>query len=84
MSTEVVDSQTTVRKLWLRNGAIWVVLLGLLLLSLVLAYVPMGRVTVAAGIVIALIKSTLVMLLFMEILRSKSLIRLVAVTGWSS
>ena len=41
-------------------------LLALLLLSLAVAYVPMGRITMAAGIVIAAVKSALVVVLFME------------------
>jgi cytochrome c oxidase subunit 4 len=41
----------------------------------------MGRITTAAGIVIAAIKSALVVLLFMELATSKPLIRLVAISG---
>jgi cytochrome c oxidase subunit 4 len=68
-------------RLWRRNLGIWAALLALLLLSLALAYVPMGRITTAAGIVIAAIKSALVVLLFMELATSKPLIRLVAISG---
>lgn len=52
-----------VRRLWVRNLLIWVAPLVLLLLSLVAAYIPMGRMTTASGIVIAAAKSTLVVLL---------------------
>ena len=56
-------------------------LLCLLLLSLVLAYVPMGLITPTAGVVIAFIKAGLVILLFMELAASKALIRLAAMAG---
>jgi cytochrome c oxidase subunit 4 len=71
----------TAWKLWRRNGLIWVVLLLLLLLSLVLAYVPMGFFTPTAGILIAFAKSALVVLLFMELATSRPLIRLAALAG---
>ncbi|CCD98322.1 cytochrome C oxidase subunit IV family protein [Bradyrhizobium sp. STM 3809] len=68
-------------RLWRKNLVIWAALLALLLLSLGIAYVPMGRITVAAGIVIAVMKSALVLLLFMELAKSGSLIRLAAIAG---
>jgi cytochrome c oxidase subunit 4 len=67
--------------LWRRNGLIWAALVLLLMLSLGLAYVPMGLFTPAAGIVIAVIKAGLVILLFMELATSKPLIRLAALAG---
>lgn len=75
------ENRPTAGRLWRKNIVIWAALLALLLLSLCLAYVPMGRLTTAAGIVIAAIKSSLVLLLFMELATSKSLIRLAAVAG---
>ncbi|MGY3453979.1 cytochrome C oxidase subunit IV family protein [Bradyrhizobium sp. USDA 4353] len=68
-------------RLWRRNLVIWAALLALLLLSLGVAYVPMGRITVASGIVIAAMKSALVLLLFMELSKSGALIRLAAISG---
>jgi cytochrome c oxidase subunit 4 len=68
--------------LWGRNGLICVALLLLLLASLTVAYIPMGRLTTALGIFIALAKAALVMLFFMELSRAKSLIRLAAITGF--
>ncbi|MCS3758698.1 cytochrome C oxidase subunit IV family protein [Bradyrhizobium centrosematis] len=70
-----------VRRLWVRNLLIWAALLVLLLLSLVAAYIPMGQITTATGIVIAGAKSTLVVLLFMELASAKILIRLAAISG---
>lgn len=74
-------NRATAGRLWRKNIMIWAALLALLLLSLGLAYIPMGRLTTAAGIAIAAVKSTLVLLLFMELATSKSLIRLTALSG---
>jgi cytochrome c oxidase subunit 4 len=65
----------------MRNGLIWAGLLALLLLSLALAYVSMGVLAPVPGIVIAFMKAALVILLFMELLQAKSLIRLAALSG---
>ena len=51
------------------------------LLTLALAYVPMGRLSPAIGIVIAAIKAGLVVLLFMELADARPLIRLAAMAG---
>jgi cytochrome c oxidase subunit 4 len=64
-----------------RNALIWAALLALLFTSLAAAYVPMGPWTSAAGIMIALVKAALVLLLFMELASSKALIRLAAIAG---
>jgi cytochrome c oxidase subunit 4 len=81
MSTETTNLDRSVWKLWRRNGAIWAALLVLLALSLVLAYVPMGLLTPTAGIVIAVAKAGLVILLFMELAKAKPLLRLAALSG---
>jgi cytochrome c oxidase subunit 4 len=81
VSSEGSKPRPTATILWRRNGLIWAALLLLLSLSLVLAYVPMGLFTPAAGIVIAVIKAGLVILLFMELATSKPLIRLAALAG---
>jgi len=81
MSTEKSEPLVSAWKLWRRNGLIWAALLLLLVLSLALAYVPMGFFTPTAGIVIALVKAGLVILLFMELARSKALIQLAAMAG---
>jgi cytochrome c oxidase subunit IV len=70
-----------VRRLWTRNLLIWAALLALLVLSLVAAYIPMGRMTTASGIIIAGVKSTLVVVLFMELASAKPLIRIAAISG---
>ena len=81
MSTENAEPRFSVGRLWRRNGLIWAALLLLLLLSLALAYVPMGFFTPTAGIVIAFVKAGLVILLFMELGTSIALIRLAAAAG---
>ena len=81
MSDDNAAPRVSVRQLWRRNGVIWAALLMLLLLSLGLAYVPMGRMTTVVGVVIAFVKSGLVILLFMELAKSKPLVRLTAFAG---
>jgi cytochrome c oxidase subunit 4 len=75
------ETAITAGRLWRKNLLIWAALLALLLLSLGVAYVPMGRMTTAVGIVIAAAKTALVMLLFMELAASKPLIRITAISG---
>jgi cytochrome c oxidase subunit 4 len=81
MNTDGPRSRITAWKLWQRNGLIWLALMGLLSLTLVLAYVPMGLLTPTAGIVIAFVKAGLVVMLFMELARSRPVIRLAAMSG---
>ena len=81
MNTGNTHQRVTARKLWQRNGLIWVALMALLTLTLVLAYVPMGVFTPSAGIAIAFIKAGLVVMLFMDLAGSRPLIRLAAAAG---
>ena len=81
MSTQSTHPHDTPWRLWRRNGLIWAALMLLLALTLGLAYVPMGLVTPAAGILIALAKAGLVILLFMELAKARPLIRLAAMAG---
>lgn len=81
MSKERSERRISAWRLWRRNSLIWAALLLLLLLSLLLAYVPMGFLTPTAGVLIAFAKAGLVILLFMELVTSKALIRLAAVAG---
>jgi cytochrome c oxidase subunit 4 len=81
MSTESDGSRLLAAKLWRRNGLIWVALMLLLLLTLTLAYIPMGKLSPAIGVGIAAIKAVLVVLLFMELNKAMPLIRLAALSG---
>ncbi len=68
--------------LWRRNGPIWLALLGLLALSLWTAYLPLpSHAKTFAGPLIALVKAVLVAFAFMELARSRPLIRLTAMAG---
>jgi cytochrome c oxidase subunit 4 len=81
MTPEEHRPRGTARHFWRRNGLVWAALMALLVLSLVLAYVPMGKFTAAPGIVIAFVKAGLVVALFMELVKSKPLVRLAALSG---
>ena len=56
----------------------WVALLLLMLASLASSYVPLGWGNAAAGAVIATIKSGIVVVLFMGLLRERVVVRIVA------
>jgi cytochrome c oxidase subunit 4 len=81
MSREADKPRITAAHLWRRNLAIWAALMGLLVLTLVLAYLPLGALNTPLGIAIGLAKAALVALLFMELARSSALTRLAAMAG---
>jgi len=64
-----------------RLGWAWLALLALMLASLGSSYVPMGAGNAAAGIGIAIVKSTLVVWLFMRIGSASPSVRVAAATG---
>jgi cytochrome c oxidase subunit IV len=68
--------------LWRRNLPIWAALLALLGLTLGAAYVPLGAFNVAVGLAIAALKGGIVALLFMNLRRSGTLVRLAAAAGF--
>lgn len=59
----------------------WVALLALMLSSLGSAYLSLGAGNVAAGLAIAILKSTIVILLFMELAHASAVLRIVAAAG---
>jgi cytochrome c oxidase subunit IV len=59
----------------------WVALLVLMLSSLGSAYLSLGDGNLVAGVVIAIVKSSIVALLFMRLARSGTAVRLVAAIG---
>lgn len=73
--------QRATRPHWGRNLAIWAALMGLLLISFGIAYLPLGRIGVAAGIGIAFLKAALVVSFFMELDRASTLIRFALAAG---
>jgi cytochrome c oxidase subunit IV len=70
-----------IRRLWLRNGLVWLALMALLALTLGLAFVLPGRAGTAAGLAVAALKTGLVLVLFMELGRAHALVRLAAAAG---
>jgi cytochrome c oxidase subunit 4 len=62
----------------------WAALLALMLTSLASAYVPLGPWNLVVGLVIATIKSVIVMTLFMGLVRSLPLLRVVAAIGFAT
>jgi cytochrome c oxidase subunit 4 len=75
------DTRTSIWALLRRNGIIWLVLMAFLLTSFGAAYVQLGRMNAAVGPFIAVLKAGLVVTLFMELGRSRALIRLAALAG---
>jgi cytochrome c oxidase subunit 4 len=67
--------------IWRRNLLIWFALTCLLLITLGAAYIPLGAGNLVVGLVIAIMKASLVVTLFMELFRAKALIRLAAGAG---
>jgi cytochrome c oxidase subunit 4 len=79
------DAPDTPRKtawqLWRRNLVIWAALMALLILTLVVAYLPLGPANTAIGLAVAAAKAALVLMLFMELATSPGLVRLAAIAG---
>lgn len=67
--------------IWRRNGLVWLALLMLLGLTFWAAHLPLGVFNVVVGLVIAAIKVTLVVVIFMGLSKSVPLIRLAAGAG---
>jgi len=67
--------------IWRKNGLIWLALLVLLGLTFGAAHIPLGGFNVVIGIAIAGIKVALVVVIFMGLGNSPSLIRLAAAAG---
>ena len=67
--------------IWRKNGLVWLALLVLLGLTFGAAHIPLGGLNVVIGLAIAGIKVALVVVIFMGLGRSPSLIRLVAAAG---
>lgn len=67
--------------IWRRNGLVWLALLVLLGLTFGAAHLPLGGFNVVIGLAIAGIKVALVIVIFMGLGTSPSLIRLAAAAG---
>jgi cytochrome c oxidase subunit 4 len=67
--------------IWRKNGLAWLALLTLLGLTFGAAHLPLGIFNVVVGLAIASIKVTLVVVIFMGLGSSPSIIRLAAAAG---
>ena len=68
--------------IWRSNLAVWVVLMALVLLTLGLAFVPLGRLNMPLALTIAAAKTLLIAIMFMELSLAKSFIRLAAAAAF--
>jgi cytochrome c oxidase subunit 4 len=59
----------------------WVALIALMLASLASSYVPLGVGNGLVGVGIAIVKSAIVVALFMGLVRARALVRIVAATA---
>lgn len=60
----------------------WAALMGLLVLTTGLAFVPLGTANLFVSLAIAIIKASLVLLVFMELRASSGLVRVFACAGF--
>jgi cytochrome c oxidase subunit 4 len=68
--------------IWRTSLLVWGALMLLVLLTLSLAYVPLGRFNLPVGLLIAGAKAVLIGVVFMELRVARSFIRLAAVTAF--
>jgi cytochrome c oxidase subunit 4 len=68
--------------IWRTVLLVWGALMLLVLLTLWLAYVPLGRFNLPVGLLIAGVKAVLIGFVFMELRVARSFIRLAAVTAF--
>lgn len=64
-----------------RIAIAWIALLALMFASLGSAYLPLGVWNAVAGLAIAAIKSAIVLVVFMGLVRSSAMVRLAAATA---
>lgn len=69
------------RARWRPVALAWAALMALLLLTLGLAYLPLGRLNLVAALAIAAAKAALVVVVFMHPRRGPSALRVAAVVG---
>ena len=81
MSLERADDKGTAASgavIWRRSLVVWATLMLLVLLTLGLAYLPLGRFNLPLALLIAAAKAVLIGVVFMELRLAKGLIRLAA------
>jgi cytochrome c oxidase subunit 4 len=67
--------------MWFRYGAVWLTLLFLLALTIGSAYIPLGAGNSVLNLAIAALKALLVLLFFMHLRSSSTMIRLTAASA---
>jgi caa(3)-type oxidase subunit IV len=72
------DVPLAARAILRHNLLAWAALIGLLALTCILAYVPMGRGNAVVSLCIAAIKTIIIALIFMQLRRPDPLLRLAA------
>ena len=70
-----------VAQICFRYGAVWLALLLLLALTIGSAYIPLGAGNSVLNLAIAALKASLVLLFFMHLRRSSTLVRLTAASA---
>jgi len=68
--------------IWRSNLAVWAALMALVLLTLGLAYLPLGRLNIPLALTIAAAKALLIAIMFMELRLAKTFIRLAAAAAF--
>jgi cytochrome c oxidase subunit 4 len=73
------------RRLWKEPVIVWLCLLGLLVISIGTAYLPLGAVNVALNLIVAAAMVGVLMAYLMDLRHSNNLIQLLAFAGifWS-
>jgi cytochrome c oxidase subunit 4 len=78
MSVKDANREGRPKLIWRSNLTVWALLMLLVVLTLWLAYLPLGRFNMALALTIAAAKTLLIAIVFMELRVAKSFIRLAA------
>jgi cytochrome c oxidase subunit IV len=76
--TEAVQADAKAKSIWRVNLAVWAALMALVLLTLWLAYLPLGRFNMPLAMLISAAKTILIAAVFMELRLAKGFVRLAA------
>jgi cytochrome c oxidase subunit 4 len=81
-NSETPDRSAIASAFWRRNLIAWVAVLLLVMLTLWLAYLPLGRLNLPLALLIAVTKTAIVAVVFMRLGEATGLIRLAASIGF--
>jgi cytochrome c oxidase subunit IV len=79
---EVAQTDAKSRFIWRTNLAVWAALMALVLLTLWLAYLPLGRFNMPLAMLISAAKTILIAAVFMELRVAKGFVRLAAAAAF--